>query len=64
MPNVFIKEAVNLRTVLLLVKIMRNKKLSLMIVPQLAAMQSFPVNVKGKTILKRIRMSRISHHLA
>ena len=52
--NVFIKELVNLRTVLLLmVKIVETNRISLLTVPLLAAMQSFAVNVKEKIITMR-----------
>ena len=49
MMNVLIKKAVNLTTgILLMVKIVGNEKPSLLIVPLLAALQSFPVGVKEK----------------
>ena len=52
--NVFIKELVNLRTVLLLmVKTVETNIISLLTVPLLAGMQSFAVNVKEKIITMR-----------
>ena len=52
--NVFIKELVNLRTVLLLmVKTVETNIISLLTVPPLAGMQSFAVNVKEKIITMR-----------
>ena len=54
MTNVFIKELVNLRTVLLLmVKTVETDIISLLTVPLLAGMQSFAVNVKEKIITMR-----------
>ena len=59
MANVFIKEVINLRTVLLfMVKLVGNKKPSLLIVPLLAAMQIFAVNVKGKIFFMKVATSR------
>ena len=52
--NVFIKELVNLRTVLLLmVKTVETNIISLLTVPLLDGMQSFAVNVKEKIITMR-----------
>ena len=52
--NVFIKELVNLRTVLLLmVKTEETNIISLLTVPLLAGMQSFAVNIKEKIITMR-----------
>ena len=48
MPNVFIEEIINLGTVFVLVKLVGNKKPSLLIMPLLAAIQTFAINVKGK----------------
>ena len=54
MTNVFIKELVNLRTVLLLmVKTVETNRIKLLTVPLLAEMQSFAVNVKEKIITMR-----------
>ena len=54
MTNVFIKELVNLRTVLLLmVKTVETNRISLLTVPLLAGMQSIAVNVKEKIITMR-----------
>ena len=54
MTNVFIKELVNLRTVLLLmVKTVETNRISLLTVPLLAGMQSFAVNVKEKIVTMR-----------
>ena len=54
MTNVFIKEVVNLRTVLLLmVKIVETNIISLLTVPLLTGMQSFAVNVNEKVITMR-----------
>ena len=65
MTNVFIKEAVNLRIILLLmVRIAGKKKASLLIVPLLAAMQTYVVNVNWKKFLIKVTTSHISHHLA
>ena len=63
MANVIINEAVNLRTVLLLLiaKIVRNKIKSLLIVTLLAAMQSFAITVKEKIILMKVTTSGIPH---
>ena len=44
---------------LLMVKILGSKKLSLLIVPLFAAMQSFAVNVNGKIVIMKGTMSRI-----
>ena len=70
LPNVFIKEVVNLTTVLLLLLMIKTfiadsgkQKPSLLIVLPLAAMQSFAVNVKGKIVLMKVTTSRIPHHL-
>ena len=62
--NIIIKEAVNLRTVLLLmVKLVENKEPSMLIAPIMVAMQSFAVTIKGKVILMKVATSRIPHHL-
>ena len=54
MTNVFIKESVNLRTVLLLmVKTVETNIISLLTVPLLAGIQSFAVIVKEKIITMR-----------
>ena len=65
MANAFVKEAVKFISVLqLMVKIARNKKPSLLIVPLLAVMQSLAVNVKEKIILMKATTTRIPLHLA
>ena len=54
MTNVFIKELVKLRTVLLLmVKTVESNRISLLTVPLLTGIQSFAVNVKEKIITMR-----------
>ena len=61
--NVIVNEPVNLMTVLvLMVKIVGRKKISLLTVTLLAAMQFFAVTVKGKIILMKVTTSRIPHH--
>ena len=42
----------------------RKRKPSLLIVPVLAAMRGFAVNMKGKIVLTKVTTSRIPHHLA
>ena len=65
MTNVFIKELVNLRTVLLLmVKTVETSRFSLLTVPLLAGMQSFAVNVKGENNYnEKATTSGTPHHL-
>ena len=52
--------AENLRIILLLVKIDKYIKFSLLIVPLMAAMQSLAVTVKWKTVLMELRMGPTS----
>ena len=55
----------NLTTVIcLLIKIVGNKKSSLLIVSLLAAMPSFAVNIEGTIIIMKVTTSHIPHHLA